>query len=336
MARNTSLRSLDSERRLSGCDQSRHSECYITAEWSIQRRCVSCRNTIADSRSQCRQVCALIVDDSTGLPPTILTSLSNANNTYVSAVGASCPAGRAPARCAAESGGQFNDLTSSTVSQLMGVSESGASLEPLYNVNDSFWRKDVVQIDGIYPITDMPIGMLDYGRGAIGLSKNSSILSKLSTAPIIPSRSYALWWGLQGAEQEDQMDGSVVLGGYDRAKTKGKNLTQPLSPSSSQCPSGISVDVTSFRLRSKDGWSADLLGDSKMTSFPTCIDMTLPINTVPSGPWQTLLNITRFQLGQPDLGMYDWWGTELLGNNSYVSYSNLHLCFLESAKTLID
>ncbi|KAG8628172.1 hypothetical protein KVT40_004045 [Elsinoe batatas] len=56
-------------------------------------------------------------------------------------------------------------------------------------------------------------------QAILGLGGNSTLLSALRKSERISSRSYGIFSGLTGVTAASQMDGSLVLGGYDRAKT---------------------------------------------------------------------------------------------------------------------
>ncbi|KKZ61596.1 hypothetical protein EMCG_00579 [[Emmonsia] crescens] len=60
----------------------------------------------------------------------------------------------------------------------------------------------------------------------MGLGRASSFLDVLNAQNKISSRTWSLFWGQQGLEAFHQMEGNLVLGGYDRAKIKGDNFTK--------------------------------------------------------------------------------------------------------------
>lgn len=105
-------------------------------------------------------------------------------------------------------------------------------------------------------LQDYPIGMpgFDYGtqyhpQGALGLGSNSTLLNALKDAGHISSRSYGYWWGEDGASSNARMDGSLVLGGYDAAKTHGANITIPIRSPSVGCMSGMYMTIRDLVMR---------------------------------------------------------------------------------------
>ena len=83
-------------------------------------------------------------------------------------------------------------------------------------------------------------------QNGIGFGPDSTFLNRLYDQGKIASRSWSLFWGWQGAEQENQMDGSLVLGGYDKAKMAGgAPLTAPFSDGVG-CPSSLLVYLSNI------------------------------------------------------------------------------------------
>lgn len=53
---------------------------------------------------------------------------------------------------------------------------------------------------------------------ALGLGTNFTVLSALQTRHQIASRVWSMFYGLTGVDADAQLDGVLVLGGYDHAK----------------------------------------------------------------------------------------------------------------------
>ncbi|WPH01362.1 Hypothetical protein R9X50_00420400 [Acrodontium crateriforme] len=132
-------------------------------------------------------------------------------------------------------------------------------------------------------LSNFPLGIpgFDYNnqyhsQGAIGLGQNSTILSALKNAGHISSRSYGYWWGLNGATSNSQMDGSLVLGGYDQAKTQGSNITLPITPNSaSGCESGMSFPVIDLLMAFPNGTRSSII--TSHGSFSSCLQIDFPV-----------------------------------------------------------
>ncbi|KAH6848028.1 aspartic peptidase domain-containing protein [Chaetomium sp. MPI-CAGE-AT-0009] len=78
---------------------------------------------------------------------------------------------------------------------------------------------------------------------ALGLGPNSTYLNALVAARRIPSRVWSIFWGRMWTGSAD-MDGSIVLGGYDEEKVIGQNFTERLDYSEGMgCWTGMRVTI---------------------------------------------------------------------------------------------
>ncbi len=127
----------------------------------------------------------------------------------------------------------------------------------------------------------------DLPQSGLGLGRNSTFLGTLFGTGKIASRTWSLFWGLEGGDTADITDGSLTLGGYDMAKTTGPNITQPFSSLAdmAQCPSSLIVFVTDIQVKHSNGTSVSLFGDGKGTALRTCIKPDIPLITFPSDIW---------------------------------------------------
>ncbi len=164
---------------------------------------------------------------------------------------------------------------------------------------------DRLALNGTLGIDNFAIGvpLADWGQQgyhpmmAVGLGANSTILSTLKSAGKIASRSWSMFWGLDGVAQSSQMDGVFVFGGYDKAKLKGTGFTQPLDLSQTTCSSGIVVSITDMVLNFPNGTDASLFSGPKTQAILSCIVPDYPVlMTLPLDPYfdrfQVLTNTT--------------------------------------------
>jgi hypothetical protein len=107
----------------------------------------------------------------------------------------------------------------------------------------------------------------------VGLGYDSSILTALTSAGRIGSRTFSFFWGLSGATTAAQMPGSLVFGGYDKAKTIGPNITLPLVRSS-KCGTGLVVSVSQILLNFPNASTTDILSS---TSISACLTPSFPV-----------------------------------------------------------
>lgn len=111
----------------------------------------------------------------------------------------------------------------------------------------------------------------------IGMSAGSLFLNTLYQAGKIASRSFGYFWGLDGASARDQMDGSFVVGGYDRAKTIGSPYTGTIS-SQPNCPSGLLVTIRDIVLNFRNGTDQSIFpSDNGGTALLACVYPELPV-----------------------------------------------------------
>lgn len=153
----------------------------------------------------------------------------------------------------------------------------------------SVWADDTLSFDNT-SLPAFPIGMpgsSEYQlwfdtQSNLGLCIGSTILSALKAAGNITSHSYSWWWGQNGANENAQMDGSIVLGGYDKAKTSGAGYTRDLVPPDSGCLSGMRVTVSSLLLNFPNGTVSNWLGEDQISAclqpdFPALITMEISL-----------------------------------------------------------
>jgi hypothetical protein len=79
------------------------------------------------------------------------------------------------------------------------------------------------------------------------------------------------------------MDGSVVFGGYDRAKTSGTRYTQNLVLPQVNCLSGMRVTISDLRLDFPNGTVTSILGHKQINA---CLQPDYPVlMTIPADPY---------------------------------------------------
>ena len=112
-----------------------------------------------------------------------------------------------------------------------------------------------------YPIGSpgFDFGAQDHPQGALGLGQNSTLLSTLKDAGHITSRSYGYWCGENGATSSAQTDGSLILGGYDAAKTQGPNITIAIRTPSVSCMSGMYMPIADLVMRFPNSTRASII-----------------------------------------------------------------------------
>jgi hypothetical protein len=154
---------------------------------------------------------------------------------------------------------------------------------------------DTLQLGTNTTLTAFPIGtpLADWGEqsyypmNAIGMGRNSSLLNLLSDETSLSSHTVSMFWGLEGKQQSSQLDGSLVLGGYDKAKVSGQRYTLPLD-SGFQCPSQMVINIADIQLNFLNGTDTSIFPSdaSKSSILSACIDPSYPtLMTLPLDPY---------------------------------------------------
>lgn len=152
----------------------------------------------------------------------------------------------------------------------------------------------------------------------IGMSTGSVLLERLYQSRKIASRSWGYFWGLDGTSSKYQMDGSFVLGGYDKAKTIGNGYTGTISDNRDNCPSGILVTIRDILLNYQNGTDASIFGSSNGgDALVACVTPDLPVMMeMPRDPqFNNLLTQIENDEGGRSTGI-DWWNIRLSYPNS--------------------
>lgn len=159
----------------------------------------------------------------------------------------------------------------------------------------------------------MALALNDFGEqgyitmAGFGLGLNSTILRTLKSTGNIASRSWALFWGRDNPKAT-QIDGSFILGGYDRAKVTGQKYTYNISPVTSSCTTGLVVSVTDLILNFENGTSASLFPESQSDAISTCIDPQQAVGVqIPLDPyfnnWMTYTDNSIYSMNR-SFGLY--------------------------------
>ena len=196
--------------------------------------------------------------------------------------------------CITYRGGLY-DLTASSTSELASsVYASGGDPSDIQRTGgthiwESTWAKDLLSF-GHTSFSAFPIGMPSYeyanllsSQTNIGLGKNSTLLTRLQSAGQITSRSWSWWWGRTSPTEGAPMDGSIVFGGYDKAKTNGNGYTQNLIRPEVNCQSGMRVTISDLSLGFPNGTVASILGKKQISA---CLQPDYPVvMTLPQDPY---------------------------------------------------
>lgn len=193
------------------------------------------------------------------------------NNTWIYNTSSPfCPEEKTESFCKTYRGGLYDPDASSSAKAVADVFAAGGSSSDTDRTEGlhiwiSSWTMDNL-VAGNITLSEFPIaspgfefGAQDHPQGALGLGQNSTLLSTLKDAGYIASRSYGYWWGENGATSNAQMDGSLVLGGYDAAKIQGPNITIPLKTPTLSCMSGMYMPISDLVMRFPNSTRASII-----------------------------------------------------------------------------
>jgi len=190
-------------------------------------------------------------------------------------------------------GGSLDGGTSSIWSQAVGQNASeGTQEHPFVDATTDIWGNDVLQLNSSVSFKNFSLavtGTKVWNMNAMGLGRNSTMLNALHSAGTITSRSWSLFWGLTGADANSQMDGSLVLGGYDAAKVTGDNFTDHLYIDKG-CITSFLVTVTDIVMNLPDSSKISILGTSSGAAMRMCIQPEIPLITLPADVWSAFAN----------------------------------------------
>ncbi|PHH81257.1 hypothetical protein CDD83_3633 [Cordyceps sp. RAO-2017] len=182
---------------------------------------------------------------------------------------------------------------------------------------------DTFALEGAEALKDFPIGIArlpwDHGYTVLhplGLGSNSTYLNALRQAGKIPSRVFSIFWGRMWTD--NPVDGAVVLGGYDEAKTIGEPFTAPLEygdfgASSSGCWTGMKVRITDIQLNKRDGSDVSIMPAN--TDVPACIvPQRQNLMELPQSVVTKFEDVTGTKSNGTSDGLH--WGARLFGSDS--------------------
>ncbi|PLB36870.1 aspartic peptidase domain-containing protein [Aspergillus candidus] len=143
---------------------------------------------------------------------------------------------------------------------------------------------DTLHINDTYALYDFPVATTTRAMtfNSLGLGPDSTFLQYLSEKGAILSKSWGLFFGLNGYTKPAQMNGVAVFGGYDKAKTQGDSQTFDVN-FESDCPTGLDAFVTSVDVGMPNGTEYNALSKGRYM----CIDpsnrlMTFDADTIKS------------------------------------------------------
>ncbi|RSL67029.1 hypothetical protein CEP53_003187 [Fusarium sp. AF-6] len=117
----------------------------------------------------------------------------------------------------------------------------------------------------------------------LGVGTESTVLSALKNSGRIASRSVGYYWGLDSVGSKDDTPGSMVFGGYDRAKTFGDGDEMDFTLGHDSCRTNMMISISGLTLNFRNGTDLSLFASSNQ-------EKPLRACVVPQNPYIMSLN----------------------------------------------
>ncbi|KAF7512853.1 hypothetical protein GJ744_011956 [Endocarpon pusillum] len=216
------------------------------------------------------------------------------NNLFVYPAGTSCHDNSAQIRCTTALMGVY-DYNVSTTSQPNFLAKfaqdtvnntgllSGADVD----LTGDILLSDLLRINKDTLLEDFPIDVNRASasrRNMLGVGASSTILGFLKESRIIRSTVWSYFDGLYGLTESENLDGHVVFGGYDAAKTSGLAFMQRKSEANQGCLTNLMISVADV-LVDIDGEPLSLVGNLPGSGLQMCIDPSFKLLSLPLQLW---------------------------------------------------
>ncbi|OJD11665.1 hypothetical protein AJ78_07609 [Emergomyces pasteurianus Ep9510] len=243
-----------------------------------------------------------------GTPPQQVVAAINPdwNNSWLWGSQRECTGKISEDNCIWFRGGVFNEAESSSwvPTEIPDVYDFRASGNQ--RLINSPWGNETITLKPDTTVGSVPLYSPKTGQppqGSIGLGRASSFLDVLKAQKKIASRTWSLFWGWQGLEASYQMKGNLVLGGYDRAKTKGDSFTKDFVDAK-ECTSELMVYVKEIYITTWFGEKKNIF-ESLGSTLNACIRPDFPPISLPDPIFQNFKGSLPGKYLGPANGIYD-------------------------------
>ncbi|KAF2826889.1 hypothetical protein CC86DRAFT_21950 [Ophiobolus disseminans] len=221
------------------------------------------------------------------------------NDTYLYGATGLCATNVTLEKCTTFRGGLFNGAQSES-------DTVGASIKHPYDDATASWTTDKVVLQDSAD-KSIDLGSHEFGlragtsheyvnKGELGLGKNSTFLSALSSGQKIASSTYSFFWGTDAAISDNPRNGSLTLGGYDQALVgDAKNTTTKFTRNNWRCREGMIVELTGLALQSEGGGTQNIMDETE--TMQACVVPTLSsVLTLPTQYWNKTADLMGAKL----------------------------------------
>lgn len=197
--------------------------------------------------------------------------------------------------CSATAGGIWHKERSSSWLQTFSSDALQSAPESFPDKFDKLIGIETIRIGSSLPLSNFPVILspsLLGGQNILGLARNSTLLNRLSSDGLIASRAWGYYQGWTGAETQHQLDGSLVLGGYDEAKTIGKNASFFFGGEGT-CNSGLSFTISDIKMNFLNGTHVSIIDPSPGSAMGACLSFSYPLVSLPVDMWNSFVQFSE-------------------------------------------
>ena len=220
---------------------------------------------------------------------------SERDNIYVNDGQARCAANDTTDQCTVRFGGLFDGANSSTYHFYTGLTAPGLPQSSSSDKTSDDTFTDTILFNSGLSLTEFPLRInreftyLANSYNYVGLRTESLLMRSLIAGTQVSSNAIGYSSGWDGADITHDIDGSLVLGGYDRAKTAGPNLTQSIRTADTQdCLNGFKLSLTDLSLNLSNGRNISLMNSSDV-GHTACIDTVSDSMRLTPSLWSNFL-----------------------------------------------
>ena len=240
------------------------------------------------------------------------------NNTYLNdGTVPGCSVNSTRLQCSNQYGGLFDEGSSTTWSPA-NFTALGAAIESTSDQDNDTWGTDTLLVNTTLSVPDFPLGIFRGStdtQNTLGLGRNSTLLNALVSAGEIASRTYSIFQGWTGSQNQYHTDGSLILGGYDSAKIRGNNITLPFAVQGN-CNNGFIVSVTDITMNLNNGSNVSIIGSSQGSAMRACIEPNFSPITLSEEIWWAFTNVTGAAETGRSISPISYWGMMIPANGA--------------------
>lgn len=175
------------------------------------------------------------------------------------------------------------------------MDESRDAEENIPALKNGSHGNDTLHLNTSLPLTSFPFAVTsnrDSGN-ELRLGHGSILLRSLISTSSIVSNTWAYFQGWTGAGAAHQLDGTLVLGGYDAAKPTENNITIRFSSDCRACRTGMVITITGIKMNLVNGSNLSIIGPLVATAGQACVLLGQFILSLRPDTWTSFVKVFR-------------------------------------------